>query len=179
MAKQKLDLTDERQSPLKVILWLAWPLFLEQILSTLVSFADTAMVGSLGATATASVSISNSFVFVINGAVMALGVGITAYVARSVGARDYEAAKAYIRHALLILMCLGIPLAIASFAMTSIFICLLVSQKKSSANAIAATGAALGVVACKIAGLGGAAILLGALVGVACAVAFSRLRRAH
>lgn len=112
MAKQKLDLTDERQSSFKVILWLAWPLFLEQILSTLVSFADTAMVGSLGATATASVSISNSFVFLINGAVMALGVGITAYVARSVGAKDYEAAKAYIRHALILLALVGIPLAV-------------------------------------------------------------------
>ena len=76
MAKRKLDLTDERQSPLKVILWLSWPLFLEQVLSTLVSFADTAMVGALGATATASVSISNSFVFLINGAVIALGVVI-------------------------------------------------------------------------------------------------------
>lgn len=112
MAKHKLDLTDERQSPIKVILWLAWPLFLEQILSTLVSFADTAMVGSLGATATASVSISNSFVFLINGAVMALGVGLTAYVARSVGAKDYEAAKAYIRHALLLLLMVGVPLAL-------------------------------------------------------------------
>ena len=112
MAKQKLDLTDERQSPLKVILWLAWPLFLEQILSTLVSFADTAMVGSLGATATASVSISNSFVFLINGAVMALGVGITAYVARNCGAKDYDAAKAYIRHALLLLLLVGIPVAL-------------------------------------------------------------------
>ncbi len=112
MAKQKLDLTDERQSSLKVILWLAWPLFLEQILSTLVSFADTAMVGSLGATATASVSISNSFVFLLNGAVMALGVGITAYVARSVGAKDYEAAKAYIRHALLLLLLVGLPIAL-------------------------------------------------------------------
>jgi len=72
---------------------------------------------------------------------------------------------------------LGIPLAIASFAMTSIFICLLVSQKKSSANVVAAVGAALGVLVCKIVGLGGAAILLGAIVGVACAVAFSRVRR--
>lgn len=112
MAKQHIDLTDERQSPLKVILWLAWPLFLEQILSTLVSFADTAMVGSLGATATASVSISNSFVFLLNGAVMALGIGITAYVARSVGAKDYEAAKAYIRHALLLLVMVGLPIAL-------------------------------------------------------------------
>ena len=112
MAKKQIDLTDERQSSLKVILWLAWPLFLEQILSTLVSFADTAMVGTLGATATASVSISNSFVFLLNGAVMALGVGITAYVARSVGARDYEAAKAYIRHALLLLVLVGLPIAL-------------------------------------------------------------------
>lgn len=112
MAKQKLDLTNDKQSPVKAILWLAWPLFLEQILSTLVSFADTAMVGGLGKTATAAVSISNSFVFLINGVVMALGVGLTAYVARSVGAKDYEAAKGYIRHALLLLGLVGLPLAL-------------------------------------------------------------------
>jgi len=112
MAKQKLDLTNEKNSPVKTILFLAWPLFLEQILSTLVSFADTAMVGSLGKTATAAVSISNSFVFLINGVVMALGVGLTAYVARSIGAKDYEAAKGYIRHALLLLLLVGLPLAL-------------------------------------------------------------------
>lgn len=112
MAKHTLDLTNENQSTFKVILLLAWPLFLEQILSTLVSFVDTAMVGTLGAAATASVSISNSFVFLINGVVIALGVGITAYVARSVGARDYDAAKAYIRHALLLLLFIGVPVAL-------------------------------------------------------------------
>ena len=112
MAKHALDLTNENQSTFKVILLLAWPLFLEQVLSTLVSFVDTAMVGSLGAAATASVSISNSFVFLINGVVIALGVGITAYVARSVGARDYQAAKAYIRHALLLLLFIGVPVAL-------------------------------------------------------------------
>lgn len=108
--KVKLDLTDASQNPYKIILWLAWPLFLEQILGTAVSFVDTAMVGSLGVNATASISISNSFVFLLNGAVMSLGVGITAYVARSCGAKDYEAAKAYIRHALIILVMLGVPL---------------------------------------------------------------------
>ena len=110
MARRTRDLTNENTSTISNILWLAWPLFLEQILSTLVSFADTAMVGALGVNATASVSISNSFVFLINGAVIAMGVGITAYVARSVGARDYEAAKAYIRHALLLLVMVGLPL---------------------------------------------------------------------
>lgn len=108
-----LDLTNENQSPIKIIIALAWPLFLEQILSTLVSFADTAMVGALGVTATAAVSITNSVVFLINGVVIAMGVGLTAYVSRSVGARDYEAAKAYIRHAFLILAMVGLPLCIA------------------------------------------------------------------
>ena len=112
MAKQKLDLTNENLSPLKIILWLSWPLFLEQILSTMVSFADTAMVGALGVNATAAVSISNSFVFLLNGAIMALGTGLTAYVARSVGAKDYEAAKAYIRHAIILLILVGLPIAL-------------------------------------------------------------------
>ena len=117
MARKKLDLTNENLSPIRVILYLAWPLFLEQILSTLVSFADTAMVGSLGKEATAAVSISNSFVFLINGVVMALGVGLTAYVARSVGAKDYEKAKSYIRHALIILVFVGLPLALLPAAL--------------------------------------------------------------
>lgn len=117
MARKPMDLTDESRSPFWVICWLAWPLFLEQILTTLVSFADTAMVGALGVNATAAVSISNSFVFLINGAVVAMGIGITAYVARSVGAKDFDAAKAYIRHAFLILLAMGLPLAIGMAAL--------------------------------------------------------------
>ncbi|MBO4368031.1 MAG: MATE family efflux transporter [Clostridia bacterium] len=112
MARGQIDLTDESRSPIRNILWLAWPLFLEQILATFVSFADTAMVGSLGVEATASVSISNSFVFLLNGAMTALGTGLTAYVARSVGAKDYEAARDYIRHSLILLVMVGLPLEI-------------------------------------------------------------------
>lgn len=118
MEKQRLDLTDETRSPIRMIIYLAWPLFLEQILSTLVSFVDTSMVGSLGKAATAAVSISNPFVFLINGVVMALGIGITAYVARNVGAKRYEEAKAYIRHALLLLLMAGLPLALLPVALS-------------------------------------------------------------
>ena len=72
---------------------------------------------------------------------------------------------------------IDMPLAIASFAMTSIFICLLVTQRLSLDNAVAATAAMAGVVACKALGLSGAAVLVGALFGVACAMAASRIRR--
>lgn len=108
----KPDLTSEQTNPIRAILWLAWPALVEQILSTLVSFADTAMVGALGITATASVSISNSFVFLLNSVVLALGTGLTTYIARSVGAKDYEGARAYIRHALILLAMVGIPIVV-------------------------------------------------------------------
>lgn len=72
---------------------------------------------------------------------------------------------------------IGIPLAIASFAMTSIFICLLVTQKPSAANLLAAGVAMIGVFVCKAAGLAGPAILVGALAGVAAALVFSWARR--
>lgn len=68
---------------------------------------------------------------------------------------------------------LGIPLAIAAFAMTSIFICLLVSQKVTVANGIAVVTAMVGVFTCKTIGLEGPAILIGALVGVMAAVIYS------
>ena len=71
---------------------------------------------------------------------------------------------------------IGIPLAIASFAMTSIFICLLVTQKLTLENAVAALVAALGVVACKALGLSGLAIVIGALAGVGAAMLVSWAR---
>lgn len=71
---------------------------------------------------------------------------------------------------------IDIPLAIAAFAMTSIFICLLVTQDITPANVVAAACAMVGVFVCKLAGLPGPAIFIGALVGVACAIVFSRFR---
>lgn len=67
---------------------------------------------------------------------------------------------------------IDIPLVIASFAMTSIFICLLFSQKPTAPNIVAALFAAFGVYVCKAIGLSGAAILIGAVLGVVVALIF-------
>lgn len=73
---------------------------------------------------------------------------------------------------------LNVPLNIAAFAMTSIFICLMVTQKLSKPNVIAIVGAMVGVFACKALGFAGPAILVGALFGIACAIVFVRVREA-
>lgn len=70
----------------------------------------------------------------------------------------------------------NIPLNIAAFAMTSIFICLLVTQKMTSANIVAIVFAMLGVYGCKALGLTGPAILVGAVLGVAGAMLYSSVR---
>lgn len=111
-AERRAILLDESRSPVRNILWLAWPIFLENLLMTLVSYADTAMVGSLGAYATASVSISNSVVFLLNGVILSLGVGITALISQSIGADDVQLTKKLTRHAVLILIFIGIPIAL-------------------------------------------------------------------
>lgn len=71
---------------------------------------------------------------------------------------------------------IGIPLAFASFAMTSIFICLLCTQTINLENGIAIVVSMLAVMACKILGLEGPAIVLGAVAGVAAAMALSKVR---
>ena len=110
--KKKRDLFDESRKPMTNIMLLAWPIFLENILTSLMNYADTAMVGSMGAYATASVSISNSVMFLLNGVVMALGVGITALIARSVGAKDAAMTKKLAAHTMLVLLYIGLPLSI-------------------------------------------------------------------
>lgn len=71
---------------------------------------------------------------------------------------------------------IGIPLEVASFAMTSIFICLMVSQKVSPENLLAVAFAILGVIVCKLLGLSGVAILLGAICGIVAALLFLKTK---
>lgn len=115
--KKQVNIMDGSRSPILTILLLAWPVFVDQIFTTLVSFADTAMVGSLGAGATAAISISNTPVFLLNGLIMALGVGITALVARASGAGDEELVKKLMRHALLVILYVGVPVTLVIIAL--------------------------------------------------------------
>lgn len=55
--------------PIVTLLHLSWPAILEQLLLTAANYVDTAMVGSLGAGATASVAINSSVCFLYNGTV--------------------------------------------------------------------------------------------------------------
>ena len=58
------------------MIWaLAWPTMLEQLMSTAVQYVDAAMVGRLGAQATAAVGATTTVSWLIGSTVSALGIG--------------------------------------------------------------------------------------------------------
>lgn len=61
---------------------------------------------------------------------------------------------------------ISIPLAVASFAMTSIFICLLCTQRMNKQAYLVIVSSQVSVFVCKCLGLSGVAILVGATIGV-------------
>lgn len=91
------------------VLWhLAWPAIIEQIMGTLVSFVDTAMVGALGANATAAVSINAASIWLINSVLSGIGVGYSVQVANAIGAEDDKRARAVMRQGMLAVILLGL-----------------------------------------------------------------------
>lgn len=76
-----------------VILGLAWPTMLEQLMQTAVQYIDTAMVGVLGTEATAAVGSTTTVGWLVNIITASIGVGFLAYIAKSCGAGDFESAK--------------------------------------------------------------------------------------
>lgn len=83
-------------------LWkLSWPAIIEQILGTMVSYVDTAMVGALGAVGSAAVSVNNPPLWLVHGLLQGVGVGYSVQVSNAVGAKDTEKVRTVVRQAFL------------------------------------------------------------------------------
>ena len=80
----------ERRRNFSSLIVLAIPVILEQILTTLLQYVDTAMVGRLGAAATSSVSLTTSVNWLIGSAFSAIGVAVVAIVSAAYGAGDQD-----------------------------------------------------------------------------------------
>jgi len=78
---------------LGIIVSLAWPTMMEQLLHTAVQYIDTAMVGSLGTDATAAVGATSTVNWLVGSTISALGIGFLAYISQSFGAGAYDRAK--------------------------------------------------------------------------------------
>lgn len=69
------------------VIKLAWPVVVEQLLSTAVGIADVAITGRLGPSALAGSGVSLQIMFIAFSALSAFGIGTTVVVAQATGAR--------------------------------------------------------------------------------------------
>mgnify|MGYP003543003819 CR=1 FL=1 len=77
----------------KAIITLALPMIAEEILSTLLQYVDTAMVGRLGAEATSAVNLTATVNWLIGSLFSAFGVAVTAMISSGFGAGDEKRMK--------------------------------------------------------------------------------------
>ncbi|MCY9667623.1 MATE family efflux transporter [Paenibacillus alginolyticus] len=107
------DTTNKQK--LKIILALAVPAMIENMLQTIVGFVDTVFVAKLGLVEVAAVGVTNAILAVYLAVFMAIGVGTSSLIARSVGAGDLGKAKAIARQSTWISIILGISFGIVTF----------------------------------------------------------------
>ena len=72
------------------ILKLAWPAIVQEAMGVVVVYADTAMVGQLGANASAAVGLTSTFSWLLSSVCVGFGVGVLAVVAKANGSKNAE-----------------------------------------------------------------------------------------
>lgn len=97
------------------IVRIAWPAFMEFILTQLVSMIDMMMVGQLGPWAIAAVGLTNQPKFLLMTVFMAMNVGATALIARYKGEGDCQKVNTVMRQALLLTFVLSAISSIVGF----------------------------------------------------------------
>lgn len=108
---------DGKWTMLPVIFALAWPTMLEQAMNTAVQYVDAAMVGRLGAMATAAVGVTTTINWMIGSTVSALGVGFLSFIARAYGAGDKQRAARVSSQAVLAVLVSGLLFTVLPLAL--------------------------------------------------------------
>ena len=111
---------ETRKTALLPIIWaLAWPTMLEQLMQTAVQYVDTAMVGSLGTTATAAVGSTTTVNWLVGSTISALGVGFLAYISQARGADRHEDARRASGQAVLAVLVCGVVFTILTLGLAA------------------------------------------------------------
>ncbi|MCR4673441.1 MAG: MATE family efflux transporter [Lachnospiraceae bacterium] len=92
------------------LIYLSIPTMLEQILSTLLQYVDTAMVGHLGEEATAAVSVTTTIGWLVGSLMNALGIALLSLMSQAVGRGDHGEIKKMASQAVYLVIGIGVLL---------------------------------------------------------------------
>lgn len=117
------------------IIRLALPATVENIFQTLVGFVDTLLIAQLGLVEVTAVGLANTILNVYLAVYMALGVGATALIARSIGAGDRESVTFHVRQALVLSVGVGLLFGLLSLIFGRQMLVLMGADAESLAGA--------------------------------------------
>lgn len=103
-----------RKDQIRLVVSLSVPAILEQLVMTMMSYIDTAMVGSLGYMATAAIGVVSSTIWLVNGIVYAAAVGFSVQIAQYLGAGREADSRDTLCQAILFNVIFGAALAAAA-----------------------------------------------------------------
>mgnify|MGYP001624634992 FL=1 len=109
LPKQKEDLSTvlngEKQLGNRQKLFLVWqlsvPAILSQLTSIMMQYIDAAMVGNLGANASAAIGVVSTSTWLLSGLCSAVSTGFSVQAAQQIGARKEREARKVLKHALI------------------------------------------------------------------------------
>lgn len=103
---------------LSLTAWLSLPAVVAQISYIIMQYIDAAMVGSLGADASASIGLVSTTTWLFWGVCSASATGFSVQVAHHIGAGDFEHARSVLRQAFLTVTAFSVLLAVAGISIS-------------------------------------------------------------
>ncbi len=103
---------------LRQVIALSIPAVLAEISSIIMQYIDAAMVGSLGANATAAIGLVSSTTWLFGGLCIALAAGFSIQAAQFVGAKQDEAAQRVLRQALACTLLFGLMISLVGIGIS-------------------------------------------------------------
>jgi len=108
--------TMTRREKLRLVMLLSVPAMLAQLSTIVMQYIDAMMVGQLGASASASISLVSTTTWLFGGLCASVGSGFSVLIAHHVGAKENDKARDVLRQALLV--CLGLAVLISAFCVS-------------------------------------------------------------
>jgi putative MATE family efflux protein len=136
MEESKLQETQTTKRKLSIITALAVPAMIENLLQTIVGFVDTLFVSQLGLNEVTAVGIANALLAVYIAVFMALGVGTSSLIARSIGAGNMLKAKSIARQSAIISGVLGLLFGFISLFFSEHLLRLMGAESKVLADGV-------------------------------------------
>lgn len=105
---------DLSKNKIRIILSLAVPAMVENILQTIVGFVDILFVSKLGLVEVTAVGVANAILAVYIAIFMAIGIGTSALIARAVGAGEFRKAQDVARQSTMFSLYMGLVFGIVT-----------------------------------------------------------------